>query len=125
MNSAKYALFTGIVLAFTNAQALVNVYNKSANASPTLLPGKTSASAQQSSQQRIYLAGKPRSSEKTTTRTTKDGDTITKEVSRTNDGQGNKTKIKTKTTTHPSSDTDSTSGSGSSSGGAGASYEGL
>jgi hypothetical protein len=125
MNSAKYALFTGLVLAVTNAQALVNVYNKSANASRMLLTEKASAAAQESSNQRIYLAGKPRSSEKTTTRTTKDGDTVTTEITRTNDGQGNKTKIKSKTTTHPSSDTDSNSGSGSSSGGAGASYEGL
>jgi len=123
MNTAKYAIFTVLVLAFTNVQALVNIYKKSANATRLLLTEKTTATAQASSNQRIYLAGKPSSSEKTTTRTTKDGDTITKTVRKENDGQGNKSKTKTKTTTHSSSDSESNSGSGASHG-AGASYEG-
>ena len=78
MNIVKYAIFTGLVLAFTNAQALVNVYKKSANATRMLLSEKTSAAAPASSNQRIYLAGMPRGSEKIATRTTEDGDTITK-----------------------------------------------
>lgn len=123
MNTAKYAIFTVLVLAFTNAQALVNIYKKSADATRMLLTEKTLTTAPTSAIQRIYLAGKPKSSEKTTTRTTKDGDTITKTVIKENDGQGNKTKIKTKTTTPASSDTEASSGSGASHG-AGASYEG-
>lgn len=60
----------------------------------------------------IQLAKRATSSTKTTVKTKKDGTTVTRETTKTNDGEGNKTKTKTKTT--------STSQSGST----GASYEG-
>lgn len=69
---------------------------------------------------RLYLAGKTKDVEKTTTKTKKDGTVVTKKVTKTNDGKGNKETTRTTTTTSPSDNSSSTSGGGS----GGASYEG-
>lgn len=115
MNSVKFVIFSSLMMAFTHAQAFVSVLDRTQNPSFTQASEPASIAKKISSHERLYLAGKPKSSTKTTTKTKKDGDIVTKEVTKTNDGQGNKTTTKTTTTTHPSD---------SSHGGGGASYEG-
>jgi hypothetical protein len=66
----------------------------------------------------LLMAERATSSTKTVTKTKKDGTVVTKEVTKTNDGQGNKSTTRTTTTST------STSGSSQSGGSGGASYEG-
>lgn len=97
-----------LILAVTSVQAM--------NTDLSLIGAYESefSNSQSATIDRLYLAGKTKDVTKTTTKTKKDGTVVTKEVKKTNDGQGNKETTRTTTTTPPSS-----GGSG------GASYEGY
>lgn len=114
MKLFKHVFIAGLITVIPNAHAGVASFDSISDPGIFQLSESTPERDRVTAEERIYLAGRSSSSTKTTTKTKKNGDVVTREVTKTNDGNGNKTTTKTKTTTPASS------GSGS----GGASYEG-